>query len=79
MTQVAPISVDLKTASSMCGYSSKTLRRAIERGDLRAIGATRKIVILVDDLRDFLESHALDVSQSRLKSVNKKDKGTRVD
>ncbi len=66
---ISPISVDLKTASAKCGYSIKTLRRAIQRGELRAIKATRKIVILVADLQAYLEANAKRVGLASPKRV----------
>ncbi|MEQ1852592.1 MAG: helix-turn-helix domain-containing protein [Chthoniobacteraceae bacterium] len=52
-----PIAADLKTCAAMCGYSVKTLRRAIEAGELPAVRATSKIVILISDLHRYLEGH----------------------
>jgi len=79
---ITPLAVDLKTAASMCGYSVKTMRRAIKKGDIAAIGATAKIVVLVDDLRDYLERHKLSTSVAKStssKPVNKKVARTKLD
>jgi hypothetical protein len=56
-SDISPIAVDLKRASAMCGYSTKTLRRAIDSGELLAVRATHKIVVRVDDLNSYLDAH----------------------
>ncbi len=70
-TSIQPISVALKTASAMCGYSEKSLRRAIKDGKLSAIRATAKIVIMVADLTCFLEGNKF-TGPEVAKPVNKK-------
>ena len=76
---MAPLSVDLMRASEMCGYSVKTLRRAIDAGKLRAVRATVKVVIMVDDLRAYLEASRIVPELPASKSVKKHFKGTKVD
>lgn len=73
-----PLAVDLKEASRRCGYSVKTLRRAIEAGELAAVKATAKIVVMVEDLRRFLEGNKIVPSSSIAKHVNKKVAMTKV-
>jgi hypothetical protein len=73
-----PLSVDLKRASEMCGYSVKTLRRAIDAGKLPAVRATAKVVILLDDLRAYLEASKIVPSLPVSKVVKETFKRTKV-
>ena len=69
---VEPLAIDLKNASVRCGYSVKTLRRAIDAGELVAVQATAKIVVMMEDLRRYLERHKIVPASSVAKPVNKK-------
>ncbi len=50
------IAYTLADAAAACGVSERVLRRAIDRGDLSVRYPTARPVILVDELRDWMES-----------------------
>ena len=77
--QMTPLSLDLRKASAMCGYSVKTLRRAIDTGKLPAVRATAKVVILLDDLRAYLEAHKIVPSVPAAKLVKGKSARSKMD
>jgi hypothetical protein len=71
-SEVQPTFVDLKRASARVSLSVKTLRRAIDNGDLPSFHPTRKTLVRVEDLDLYIETHKIQPQSSARKSVNKK-------
>jgi hypothetical protein len=53
---LAPAYLDLKAASAWCCLSTRSLRRAIEAGQLKAFRRGGKILVRVPDLQTWVEA-----------------------
>ena len=51
--QLEPLQVRIHEAARLLGYDERTIRRLVERGELRAIGRGRLRRIALADLRDW--------------------------
>ncbi|MEJ7790782.1 MAG: helix-turn-helix domain-containing protein [Gaiellaceae bacterium] len=55
--EVPPLYLSIQRAGDLCSVSTSTLRRWIERGDIRAVAVGGRTLIATDDLRAFLDRH----------------------
>jgi excisionase family DNA binding protein len=53
--QLEPFQVRIREAARLLGYDERTIRRLVDRGELRAVGRGRLRRIALVDLRDWQE------------------------
>jgi hypothetical protein len=77
---VAMISYPLQVAAAKTGFPQKTLRAAIDRGELSSIRSGRRVIVLHDDLVAWLQKGKAegtipgvidDVGRERLATLNR--------
>ena len=53
--QLEPLQVHIREAARLLGYDERTIRRLVDRGELRAVGRGKLRRIALADLRDWQE------------------------
>jgi excisionase family DNA binding protein len=53
--QLEPLQVRIREAARLLGYDERTIRRLVDRGELRAVGRGKLRRIALVDLRDWQE------------------------